>query len=219
VRARRDGFDIGPKNPRPQLISFNVPEGGIVEIATESGFTPNEAVPNIFGLLQGEVYRFKITDLPYTRGGVLYPTLELLSTLTPPPGREADFPVPIELDREDIRLALAGNLITRVVYLEPPHNAIPVDSTAKQGEILSEAPVSIDPVTFAESRGRVIAILRVGSRVPDQQTDLSAFCFGYPGVTFPEKPSKPLGRPLNSPLPEHMEKEPKPEQVEQISIE
>ncbi len=202
VRARRPGYDIGPKNLRQQPVFVRVPEGVLVEIASETGFMANSAVPNLFGLLQGEVYRFKLSHLPYAEGRELYPTLELLSTLTPPSGYETDFPIPIELSEEDIRMALEGNLVTRVVYLEPPHNAIPVDSTVRQGEILSEAPASADPVSFAKSRGRVMAILRLGSRIPDPQADLSAFCFGYPAAAFPEKPSRPLGYPLNGPRPD-----------------
>ena len=201
VRARRAGFDIGSKNLAPQPVLLKTPEGVLVEIATESGFTASRSGANLFGLLQGEVYRFKFTHLPYAEGRELYPTLELLSTLTPPRGYETDFPIPVELTEEDIRMALDGNLVTRVVYLEPPHNAIPVDSTVLEGEISSEAPASVNPVALAKSRGRAMAILRIGSRIPDTQTDPSAFCFGYPAVTFPERPNKPRGYMLGYPIP------------------
>ena len=201
VRARRAGFDVGPKNLSPQPVLLRTPDGVLVEIATEDGFTANRSGTNLFGLLQGEVYRFKFTHLPYAEGRELYPTLELLSTLTPPRGYETDFPILAELTEEDIRMALDGNLVTRVIYLEPPHNAIPVDSTVKEGEISSEAPASINPVALAKSRGRVMAILRIGSRIPDTQTDPAAFCFGYPAVTFPDRPSKPRGYMLGYPIP------------------
>ncbi|MBO7707340.1 MAG: hypothetical protein J6S42_01500 [Thermoguttaceae bacterium] len=201
VRARRAGFDVSPKNLTPQPVQIKTPEGIMVEIASEGGFTANPAGSNLFGLLQGEVYRFKFTRLPYAEGRELYPTVELLSTLTPPRGYETDFPIPIELTEEDIRMALDGNLVTRVVYLEPPHNAIPVDSTVDQGEISSEAPSSINPVALAKSRGRVMAILRLGSRIPDTKTDLSGFCFGYPAVTFPAPSDKPRGYMLGYPIP------------------
>ncbi len=201
VRARRAGFDIGPKNLLPQPVQIETPEGVLGEIASETGFTANSSSPNFFGLLQGEVYRFKFTHLPYAEGRELYPTLELLSTLTPPRGYETDFPIPVELTGEDIRMALDGNLVTRVIYLEPPHNAIPVDSTVKQGEISSEAPPSINPVALAKSRGRVMAILRLGSRIPDADTDMRSFCFGYPAFTFPERPNTPRGYMLGYPIP------------------
>ena len=205
--ARRPGFDIAPKNLPPQPILFTLPEGTLLEVAVPSGFLSNENGTNLFGLQQGEIYRFKITHLPYAEGRELYPTLELISRLTPPAGHETEFPIPVELSEEDIRLALDGNLVTRVVYLEPPRHAIPVDTTVKQGELLTETPNSINPVAFAESRGRVMAILRVGSRIPDTQTDLAKFCFGYPPVTFPKKPENPLGYPIGYPLPENPESE------------
>ena len=214
VRARREGFDVSPKNPVPQPVEIKTPEGVLVEIAAESGFTANPAGTNLFGLYQGEVYRFKFSRLPYAEGRELYPTLELLSTLTPPRGYETDFPIPVQLTEEDIRMALDGNLVTRVVYLEPPHNAIPVDSTVKQGEISSEAPSSINPVALAKSRGRVMAILRLGSRIPDTKTDLAAFCYGYPAVTFPKRSNEPRGYMLGYPIPADPNDQADPTQTE-----
>ena len=121
--ARRPGFDIAPKNLPPQPILFTLPEGTLLEVAVPSGFLSNENGTNLFGLQQGEIYRFKITHLPYAEGRELYPTLELISRLTPPAGHETEFPIPVELSEEDIRLALDGHLVTRVVYLEPPRRS------------------------------------------------------------------------------------------------
>lgn len=201
IRARGPGYEVGKRNPRLQPILFKLPENTVVEIAGPAGFEANSDNPGLFGLRQGDAYRFKLTNIPFAEGRELYPTLELLSTLSPPAGYEADFPIPVELSQEDIDNALNGNLVTRVVFLEPPHNAIPVDSTVPQGDLLAESPASINPVALAESRGRVMAILRVGSRLPDKTAGLdSPFYFGLPPWEFPQKPKRPVGVPLNYPV-------------------
>lgn len=172
-----------------QPVRLVLPEKAVVQIAGPAGFVPNRNDPGLFGLKPGEVYRFKVSEIPYSPGRELYPTLEMLGRLSPPAGHENEFPVPVEMTQEDLDLALSGNLVTRVIFLEPPRSALPVDSTLPAGKLQIEAPASINPVALAESRGRLMAVLRVGSRIPEEAVGPnSAFYFGLPAFTLPTAP-------------------------------
>ncbi len=193
IGARTPGNRIGNWDPNFfQPVRFQLPEGTKVEVASERGFQANLDAPGLFGLRPGDVYRFKLTEIPYHAGKELYPTIEMLGHLSPPPGHETEFPIPIEFSQEDLELAFDGNLITRVVFLDPPQTAIPLDSTLPAGKILIESPPNINPVALAESRGRLMAILRVGSRIPDEGPNPNSdFYFGLAPFTLPTAPVPP----------------------------
>lgn len=190
--ARRAGFNALPnQNKTFQTVKFILPKKAVVQVAGPAGFAANPNAPGLFGLRQGDIYRFKVTSIPYAPGRVLYPTLEIIGALTPPPGHETEFPIPVDLPQEDLDSALAGSLVTRVVYLEPTHNAIPADSTNPGGGLFAEAPPMVDPVAFAESNGRVMAILRIGSRIPGEEFKPdSPFYFGLPPWILPNAPRR-----------------------------
>lgn len=111
----------------------------------------------------GCVYGFKAVGLPSYAGVELYPSVELIDRLYPPPGKELRFPVPVELTREDLVIAAQGGLVTRVIYVEDPKTALPV----QQGKSRQwfEARAGDNPLELADELGRPIAILRIGSRL------------------------------------------------------
>lgn len=165
-----------------QPIQINVPEGVEVGVAVEGDYLVEQTRP-VFGFLPGNVYRLRLTNIPLRDGQELYPTLEPVNRLYPPEGLEFDFPVMIDLTKEDIDLALAGHLVTRFVYLERPDGAIPIDSSEASGKITLDIRDEADPIAIAESRGIIMAVIRMGSRIPTEAPNsASPFFFGLPPV-------------------------------------
>ena len=170
-----------------QPVKVILPEGTAVAFAQNDAFIVPQEAPVQVGLLVGRVYRFQITQIPYYSGAELYPTLEIINRLYPPPGKEEEFPVEIEITQDDLELALSGRLITRVIYLEDPLTALPTRGEDKASLSLTLEPAQ-NPLTEAQRLGRPMAILRMGNRqyVPDENG--SAFFFGCPPMLWPVMP-------------------------------
>ncbi len=130
-------------------------------------------------MLIGAVYRLRVTNIPQREGLEVFPTIEVVDRLYPPIGAEGRFPIPIELTREEIDLALAGKFVTRVIYLEDPLNASPV-AEDPQEQTYFEAAVHDNPLEVADRLGRPMAILRLGGRVPEENGPDAAFLYGSP---------------------------------------
>jgi uncharacterized repeat protein (TIGR01451 family) len=145
-------------------------------------FTQRLPSPLQAGLLIGCDYRLRLSGIPFHPGKELFPTVTLIARTYPPQGQELDFPIIINLTLEDLELALAGRYMTRVVYLEDPKSALPIQTGGD--EQLSHDIRGGDPVAIAKTLGLPVAIVRIGGRVPPQNTQnglLSPeFCFGSP---------------------------------------
>jgi uncharacterized repeat protein (TIGR01451 family) len=122
--------------------------------------------PTVVGVRPGYTYQVQLSNLPGRPGVTLFPTLEVYGSLHLGPKHNAAlFPLPLPLTEADVQSAVAGNLITKVIYLENPDRAIP---TATQPGELLETPVvrEVDLMREARARGRPIAIFRLGGRMP-----------------------------------------------------
>ncbi len=84
------------------------------------------------------------------------------------------FPIPIELTQEELELAARGAFVTRVIYIEDPQHALPIARKANDEQPWIEAPAGEDPLVTADRAGRPVAILRIGSRVPNATAQVSA---------------------------------------------
>ncbi len=155
----------------PQGTKFSLPQGGVFQ-------TPS---PNFMaGILIGSVYRFQITGIPGFEGAELFPTVELLDRTYPPPGLATRFPIPINLDQEDLETALDGQMVTRVIYLEDPETAVPLAEKPTTSRAIDVSYYQ-DPIEVADRFGRPVAIVRIGSVLPPTTEELTPqFYFGYP---------------------------------------
>jgi hypothetical protein len=139
------------------------------------------------GLLIGHVYRLQVTGIQFHEGQEVYPTIELVDRLYPPPGQAARFPIPIELTEEELAYALDGRYVTRVIYVEDPNSALPVaDVPGKQRWF--EIDPRQDPLEVADRLGRPVAILRMGSRIPSLESPDPRFNYHAPAAVRYETP-------------------------------
>jgi len=165
-----------------QHIRVEVPTEGVVTYYGDQGAEyASLAAPSLMEFLVGPVYRLKLSEMPEYPGIELFPTVELISRLHPPPGREREFPVPITFTEKEIELVLQGRLVTKVVYLEQPNIAYP-------GMLAETAPTQIvsntqDALQRADELGRPMAIVRLGRR-------------SLPQGSYEFSPAPPLRRPI-----------------------
>ncbi|WP_145370271.1 hypothetical protein [Maioricimonas rarisocia] len=171
-----------------QAVRFGLPSEG--HISFFDGRAPQGVLthaPSQVGLLVGNVYRIKISGMPEFPGIELYPTIELLDRLHPPPGQEQNFPVPVTFTIEEIETALQDRMVTKVVYLEQPQVAAPFEQQGTPH--IEDLPPSSNLLEAADLRGRPIAIVRLGGRIPD--ANAGAAFFGPPvPVVFPPQPQQ-----------------------------
>jgi hypothetical protein len=156
-----------------QPVRIRAPEGARIALAAE-GFDDSYFGDALVGMQIGPVYRLMVTDIPNHPGLEVYPTVEVIDRLYPPPGLALRFPIPIELTQDELELAARGSFVTRVIYVEDPSTALPVVQPAKGEQPWIEAPPGEDPLVTADERGRAVAILRIGSRVPNAEAQAAA---------------------------------------------
>jgi hypothetical protein len=180
----------GPVHAYYQPVQIYAPEGASVSMADGYGFTQPVAAPIRVGMQVGAVYRLLISGLPEMPGVEIYPSVEIIDRTYPPPGQAALFPIPVHIDRDDIAQALAGRLVTRVVYLEDPQTALPLPEEAHTQRSLEIRP-DMDPLQEADRLGRPVAVLRIGSRVPpNDPAQLQHFLLGNPPwLSIPDVPT------------------------------
>jgi len=191
----------GPLPGYFQPVEVTAPAGSLVSIVGDGDFSEPKPVKLMAGMLIGHVYRLKVSNLPGREGQEIFPTIEVIDRLYPPPGQAARFPIPIVLTDEEMNYALDGRYVLRVIYIEEPRTALPVAEVPEQQRFTEIAPGQ-DAMEAADRLGRPVAILRVGSRVPMPDEDQSRFLYQHPPVLPLEVPPPPKrGSGLEDPLP------------------
>jgi uncharacterized repeat protein (TIGR01451 family) len=160
-----------PCGPAPLLhVRFYGPPGLNVTLYQGALTGQTFPVPVTVGLRPGYIYRVKVSGFPEHPGVMLFPTLEVRGTLQLPPHvRAADFPAPVVFRDDDVVRVRGGSVLTRVVALEHPDQAVPSASRPDQ-PVEIDPPASQDPVAEARQRGRPMLIFRMGERAlsPDE---------------------------------------------------
>ncbi len=175
-----------------QAVEVSGPKGVQVALARDGQFLHTLEAPVKVGMIVGAVYRVRVTGIPFRTGEELYPTIEVIDRVHAPTGREHRFPIPVVLDEGDLRAALDGALVTRVIYLEDNELAEPVATQPDTQSVLDVSPMD-NALKAADQLGRPVAILRIGSRVPrNLQGDLTEFLYGCPPwIPVATAPSRP----------------------------
>jgi hypothetical protein len=172
----------GPLPGYFQPVRIRAPEGARIALAAE-GFDQAYFGDALVGMQIGPVYRLMVTDIPNNPGLEVFPTIEVVDRLYPPPGLSLRFPIPIELTQDELELAARGSFVTRVIYVEDPHTALPIAQPIQGEQPWIEAPPGEDPLVTADERGRPVAILRIGARVPNA-ADVASFQEPPPFVRY-----------------------------------
>ena len=178
----------GPLPGYFQPVEVTAPEGALVSLASEGGFTEAQKNKALAGMLIGQVYRLRVSNIRLREGAEVFPTIEVIDRLYPPPGQAFRFPIPVVLTQEEIELALDGHYILRVIYVENPRDALPVRDRAGEQRYF-EIGVGEDALETADRLGRPVAILRMGSRVPVEAEADGRFLFQSPPLQLFEKPA------------------------------
>ncbi len=167
-----------------QAVEIRGPKGMRVSMADAGQFATELPEQARIAVLIGSVYRMRITGIANEPEVELFPTLEVIDRTHPPSEREHRFPIPIEIDDDDLADAARGELVMRVIYLEDNQVAEPVDTAGKPQRVLDLQPHQ-DALRVADQLGRPVAILRIGSRVPNvtEGQDWDSFLYACPAWT------------------------------------
>ena len=193
----------GPLPGYFQPVEVRAPAGTLISLASETPLAEPKPEKLLAGMLIGQVYRLRVANIPNREGQEVFPTIEVIDRLYPPPGQAARFPIPIELTREELDYALDGRYVMRVIYLEDVATAPAVQEVPGQQRYI-DLPPGNDAMMAADRLGRPMAILRMGSRVPLPDEDQSRFLYQNPPVLPIELPpvidrTKGLEEPLEAP--------------------
>jgi hypothetical protein len=180
---------VGP--PAPLLAVKPILTDGytLVLDGTDRGF----ASGGVVGFRPGYVYRLKFVnaaDPTQSIGG----TLEVRGSIVPRPGMKyMEFPAVVGVNRTDVKAALGGSIVSKVIYLEDPAKALPLEQKAND-PLEVAADNEREALDLARDGGRVVAVLRIGGRVPTKQEMIDAYAEGTvlrPGETALGKPTLP----------------------------
>jgi uncharacterized repeat protein (TIGR01451 family) len=145
--------------PEVQVVRFQappepVPQGDGKGLAT-------------VGLKVGVGYRLKLSNIPDRPGAELFPVIELVGHLhRPAPVDPGKYPIRIVFSLDDIYDATdRSRLVTHVVYLEDPDQALPVKLHKDEPPVVTLSPAE-EPLKVGAALGRVMAIVRIGARRP-----------------------------------------------------
>lgn len=159
-------------NPAPAMppgssqVAFVGPEGMHVSWdVSGAGMFDSEplVVPGRFNFTQGAIYRLKVTNIPGRPGVELYPTIEIGPAMPRTLAYLAHNTVPFQLTEEDLDQVLTGNFVTKVIYLPDPD----FQELAEAGIdtlVSTRLDPGVDPITEADRRGSIMAIIRVGNK-------------------------------------------------------
>jgi hypothetical protein len=152
---------------RPDVqVLFVRPEAMQVRWDTTGGGTFDSeplVVPGRHNFPQNGIYRLKITSIAGREGVELYPTVEIGPTTPRTDAFLAHNAIPIQFTDEDFDQVLAGNFVTKVIYLPDPE----FQELALAGVetlVSTKLDPGLDPIVEADRRGSILAVIRLGNK-------------------------------------------------------
>jgi hypothetical protein len=143
---------------RPEAMQVRWDVGGVGQFDS----TPL-VVPGRQNFPQNGIYRMKITNIDGKEGVELYPTLEVGPTTPRSEAFLAHNAIPVQFTPEDFDQVLAGNFVTKVIYLPDPE----FQELALAGVetlVSTRLDPGVDPITEADRRGSILAVVRLGNK-------------------------------------------------------
>ena len=130
------------------------------------------------------IYRLKITEIGGRAGVELYPTLEIGPTTPRTEAFLAHNAIPVQFTEEDFDQVLAGNFVTKVIYLPDPE----FQELALAGVetlVSTRLDPGVDPIVEADRRGSILAVVRLGNKDVELAGAEGGFGFGEGGHIHP----------------------------------
>ena len=164
--AAMSGAPYGMVAPSNVQVLFDKPESMQVnwDVAAVGQFDSDPLiVPGRQNFGSGGIYRLKVTNISGREGVELYPTLEVASITRRTISYLSHSAIPIQFTDEDFDQVMAGNFVTKVIYVPDPE----FQELALAGVdtlVSTRLDPGIDPVTEADRRGSVMAIIRIGNK-------------------------------------------------------
>lgn len=172
---------LPPSAPKPphivvpqdvQVVSIRTPDGvGKTILGPEPAykFAASDSPEGhlLAGLKVGSTTIVRIPEPQGRTGKDIYASIEIYGHLHRPGDIDPlRFPLQVTLTDDDIDAVLdQGRMITRVIYLEDPRQAIPYLATPDRLPT-TELGAGEDPFRIARALGRVMAVVRIGTREP-----------------------------------------------------
>jgi hypothetical protein len=176
VLSARRGPDIGQGmaeygpfcavNYQPVQILFDRPE--LMQVSWDvTGIGRYDSMPLIVpgrqNFPQGGIYRLRLSNIEGRPGLNLYPTLEIGVSSPRTAAYLAHAAIPIQFTQEDFDQVAAANFVTKVIYVPDPE----FQELALAGVdtiVSTRLDPGVDPITEADRRGAILAILRIGNK-------------------------------------------------------
>lgn len=155
--------NFAPAIPRTSQVRFVGPEGMMVGWQIGQGFAENQKMaPGRHNFRQGATYRLKATNIPGREGLVLYPTLQVYPAHPTTDAYLTHNSVPLQITDEDLDQIETNNFVTKVIYLpEPKFQELAIAGV--ETLVSTRLDPGVDPVSEADRRGTIMAVLRIGN--------------------------------------------------------
>jgi uncharacterized repeat protein (TIGR01451 family) len=160
-------------NPDAQVVRISGPAGVDVQLLgpeAERIESPPGDGAHTAALNVGTGYRYRVANIPDRPGREFYMVVELVGHLHRPANIDPlKHPIRIQLETADVDDVLdRGRMVTHVVYLEDPDQAIPLHLPAGEIPVVDLTPAE-DATAVAKALGRIMAIVRLGNRLPSAE--------------------------------------------------
>jgi hypothetical protein len=138
-------------------------------------------VPGRHNFPEGAMYRLKVTNIVGREGVELYPTIEIANTTPRTAAFLAHNAIPIQFTEEDFEQVLAGNFVTKVIYLPDPE----FQQLALAGVetlVSTRLDPGIEPIVEADRRGSILAVARLGNKDVELPGGVDGMGMGMDGM-------------------------------------
>ena len=160
--------------PDVQVVRFQGPPGLTVEVLAPGPIPVpvGDGARNHHGRPQARsgVSASSSRNRRASRWPSYYPVVEVVGHLHRPEGIDpGKYPIRVVFNQDDMDDAVdRGRLVTKVIYLEDPDQAIPFKMAKDEISVVTLNPTE-PPLRVASALGRPVAIVRIGGRRPTEQ--------------------------------------------------
>jgi hypothetical protein len=172
---------------RPEAMQVRWDVGGVGAFDSEP-----LVIPARQNFPQNGIYRMKLTNIGGREGVELYPTLEVGPTTPRSEAFLAHNAIPVQFTEEDFDQVLAGNFVTKVIYLPDPE----FQELALAGVetlVSTRLDPGVDPIVEADRRGSILAVVRLGNKDVELAGGEGDFGFGGAGGYCPPEMMGAMG--------------------------